>query len=705
MAFFRDIFFVKHFALIFVLNSVFIALAQFSNLPKLFDAHWWHCLAFREAMLFCTYFLAFCVVFYLPLEQILGRFGRKIKMAFVALISISSIILLIVNLFLVLNFGGTLNSHLVGVALQSDPSEVSEFFGEYISAKFVIFSALIFALLGVTYRYGDKVVYKILIGGGQNKDKLDSCESNSLESTQKTRKSSESKNRIKIFWIIFATLLIALILVHCLRLRPYNERESDVVYVATTSIKDALDSIFGAMREYEQINADFEKYAKNIAHTPAPQDKKIANIVLIIGESAQRDKMQIYGHYLPNTPIFSAIHAQKSQNLFVFDNVISSQVTTFESLSQVLTFANQDNLGKKWFEYLNVVDAMRLGGYKTAVISNQERFSLWSKATTTIFSRADKMLWSADSVAGKRLDSMGFDEKILPILDNSSLGMQFRTCENFGDFADSKSSLNPQNFHKYKSHTTNTSIKILQNAESNNKSDSCGSIVDEKSGLRSCEQGNKTDSLLTKRTTSLPDLSPQDNALCGLFLTIHLMGSHVGYANRYPKDFERFTPRDIKDNPHIDNLSNAQKSRAKADLAQYANSILYTDFVVGEIIKRFANSDSIVIYISDHASDVWDTGIGSLRVDSKITRFMVEVPFVVFVSDEFIARHPALYTQIAQSTQKPFMIDDLIHALIDIAGFQIDGYESSRSIFSDDFNANRARMLGTKANQNYENLR
>ena len=36
------------------------------------------------------------------------------------------------------------------------------------------------------------------------------------------------------------------------------------------------------------------------------------------------------------------------------------------------------------------------------------------------------------------------------------------------------------------------------------------SIVSEKSGLRSCERGNKTNSLLTKRTTSLPDLSPQD---------------------------------------------------------------------------------------------------------------------------------------------------------------------------------------------------
>ncbi|MGX2973217.1 sulfatase-like hydrolase/transferase [Helicobacter sp. T3_23-1059] len=584
------------------------------------------------------------------------------------------------------------------------------------------------------------------MGGGQNQDKLDSPESNSLESAQKSRKSNESKkpkNRIKIFWIIFIALLIALILVHCLRLRPYNERESDVVYVATTSIKDAVDSIFGAMREYEQINADFEKYAQNIAHTPAPQDKKIANIVLIIGESAQRDKMQIYGHYLPNTPILSAIHAQKSQNLFVFDDVISSQVSTFESLSQVLTFANQDNLDKKWFEYLNVVDAMRLGGYKTAVISNQERFSLWSKATTTIFSRADRLLWSADSIAGKRLDGMGFDGEILPIIDNLSLGMQFRTCENFGDFADTKSSLNSpkrsflENFHKYKSHTANTSIVCPAESKNNpslrgnstqspKQSKNLPSIAEDSAfcspsladGVRGWVDSTDLSLRVSEANAAINDLNnaidchdsaSQNLAMMetnaessGLFLAIHLMGSHVGYANRYPKDFERFTPNDIKDNPHIDNLSNAQKFRAKADLAQYANSILYTDFVVGEVIKRFSDTDSIVIYISDHANDVWDTGIGSLRVDSKITRFMVEVPFVVFVSDRFKALHPQIYAKIAKSTQKPFMIDDLIHALIDIAGFQIDGYESNRSIFSDDFSANRARMLGTKANVDYD---
>ncbi|MGX3010884.1 proline--tRNA ligase [Helicobacter sp. 23-1044] len=60
--------------------------------------------------------------------------------------------------------------------------------------------------------------------------------------------------------------------------------------------------------------------------------------------------------------------------------------------------------------------------------------------------------------------------------DNLSLGMRFRTCENFGDFADTKSSLNPQNFHKYKSHTANTSIVDSANESKNAESSTQNSV-------------------------------------------------------------------------------------------------------------------------------------------------------------------------------------------------------------------------------------
>ncbi|MGX3012132.1 serine--tRNA ligase [Helicobacter sp. 23-1044] len=50
-----------------------------------------------------------------------------------------------------------------------------------------------------------------------------------------------------------------------------------------------------------------------------------------------------------------------------------------------------------------------------------------------------------------------------------------------------------------------------ESPESSKTNDSRGSIVSEKSGLCGCERENRTDGSLTKRTTNLPDLSPQDN--------------------------------------------------------------------------------------------------------------------------------------------------------------------------------------------------
>ncbi|MGX2982547.1 N-acetyl-gamma-glutamyl-phosphate reductase [Helicobacter sp. 23-1045] len=75
-----------------------------------------------------------------------------------------------------------------------------------------------------------------------------------------------------------------------------------------------------------------------------------------------------------------------------------------------------------------------------------------------------------------------------------------------------------ENMFAYSPFTHRHSIEIKEKceffgrkiAESSTKKDLRGSILSEKSGLRSCERGNRTDGSLTKRTTSLHDLSPKD---------------------------------------------------------------------------------------------------------------------------------------------------------------------------------------------------
>ena len=577
--FFEDKFFAQSFVLLIVLNSLYIVLAQLYNLPKLFDLKWWYSLFFREAMLFCTYFMGFCVIYALPF--------RLIKRAFVCFACLASVLLLVINIFLVLNCDATLNDYLVGVAFETNPGEAKEFItSSYFSLKFALCTAAALVLCFLAFKFGGSAFWAAFKG-------------------VKKENGGGGLKASKALYIAFTALLIALVFIHIARLRPTYERSSDVLYNAVSSLNDALNSVVLAMKEYEQISRNFDDFIKDINISKAPQDRQIQNIVLIIGESAQRNLMQIYGYYLPNTPNLSKLKASKSENLLVFSDVIAAQVYTLEALSQVLSFANQEGLQTPWYQQLNLIDAMRLGGYKNVVISNQEQFSVWAKANTIIFKRSDDLRWTTSSKAGNSLDTMKPDGAVVGILD-----------------------------------------EVLS-------------------------------------------LKKPDTAT---FYTFHLMGSHNTYFNRYPREFDRFKASDIK-----------AKRGAKA-IAEYANSILYTDFVLDEIIKRFADSDSIVIYLSDHGDDVFDTSDKPLRSDTKPTRFMLEIPFIVYMSDEFIAKHPKIHARLKAALDEPFMSDDLMHTIIDIAGFEISGFEPKRSLLSDDktFLRTRPRMIGKKAQKNYD---
>ena len=88
MNFFKDRFFSKNFAFLFVLNSLYISLAQFYNLPKLFDGYWWYSFFYREAMLFCTYFMVFCLLYALPFQRLVRAFIVVIWSGIVDIIAI-----------------------------------------------------------------------------------------------------------------------------------------------------------------------------------------------------------------------------------------------------------------------------------------------------------------------------------------------------------------------------------------------------------------------------------------------------------------------------------------------------------------------------------------------------------------------------------------------------------------------------------------
>ena len=77
------------------------------------------------------------------------------------------------------------------------------------------------------------------------------------------------------------------------------------------------------------------------------------------------------------------------------------------------------------------------------------------------------------------------------------------------------------------------------------------------------------------------------------FYVIHLYSTHGIYNERYPAEFEKFSAAD-EDKP---------EELWRQGTAEYDNAVLYNDFIVDEIIRRFEDKNAVLIYISDHGEE------------------------------------------------------------------------------------------------------
>lgn len=132
-----------------------------------------------------------------------------------------------------------------------------------------------------------------------------------------------------------------------------------------------------------QIQKMQENQQKVGSYAPA---NDIRNIVLVIGESANRDYMGVYGYDRNNTPWLSEI--SKDSNTIVFDKVYTSYRLTNKSLAYFLTEKNQYN-NENLYDAVNLIDVMKAAGYKTYWFSTQGSASNFREVYNVIAQRAD----------------------------------------------------------------------------------------------------------------------------------------------------------------------------------------------------------------------------------------------------------------------------------------------------------------------------
>ena len=171
------------------------------------------------------------------------------------------------------------------------------------------------------------------------------------------------------------------------------------------------------------------------------------------------------------------------------------------------------------------------------------------------------------------------------------------------------------------------------------------------------------------------------------FVVIHLMGTHGKYNKRYPKEFEIFK---------TDDESKGIDIKQKQIRSEYDNAVLYNDYIVDSIIEQFKNDDAIVIYVSDHADEVYEDRDFVGHSESHGTKFMIEIPMLIWTSHIFKEKRPQLTQRIADSVDRPFMTDDMIHVLMDILSIDTDDYDPKLSVINNNYKSSERFYNGMR---------
>lgn len=150
---------------------------------------------------------------------------------------------------------------------------------------------------------------------------------------------------------------------------------------------------------------------------------------------------------------------------------------------------------------------------------------------------------------------------------------------------------------------------------------------------------------------------------------VHLMGSHQKYENRYPKEFDIF---------------HGTSSRSQK-VAQYDNSILYTDYVLNQIIVMLKEKPdcSYMLYFADHGEDAYDNEKSSFgHSESIATRHMYEIPFFLWFSDTYKKYRPDIIKKSKKSKHQQYNTQFLIHTIPELSNLDNEDIDRAKGLFA-----------------------
>lgn len=171
-------------------------------------------------------------------------------------------------------------------------------------------------------------------------------------------------------------------------------------------------------------------------------------------------------------------------------------------------------------------------------------------------------------------------------------------------------------------------------------------------------------------------LPPLESALqndSNQFITVHMIGSHWWYENRYSSSFRKFKPE--MDSKHIPSLSKEQI------INSYDNTILYLDDFLKKAVSIIMKSSkkTILIYLSDHGEILGENGKWLHAQEDEAS---TNPAMIVWYSKEFEQAFPEKTEYLKSNALKKISTDFFFNSILDLIEVENFEYIRSESIFS-----------------------
>lgn len=262
-----------------------------------------------------------------------------------------------------ISFGVGFGAEAVHAILQTNNDEAIDFFLEFISIKailFFIFVSLLLFYISIWHKKNDiKDSKKSLIG-----------------------------------------VLIAILLV------------LSFVYAKNTRLPkfftNAYNQYISELNEFKELQNKRKTDPINASKSEAGE-----TYIFIIGESHNKNHMQIYGYPRETTPRLKEF--LDKNEIVKFDNIYSNHTHTMPVLSLALTEASQYN-NKSYFDSASIVEVLNASGFETTWLTNQNLLGAWDNLVSIIANQADTVVGINKSI-GKTTKTQKYDGDLIPYLE------------------------------------------------------------------------------------------------------------------------------------------------------------------------------------------------------------------------------------------------------------------------------------------------